>query len=174
MSPTSTKSTKPAEEKELLQPQPKRSALKRTYTDTSGLSLQHRLADALATPYHAADVPRRAEALTPSHVPSGLQTSKSTTSLVGSASHGHGHGHGRQSAAAQAIFTTDSRAPWTITAANDLACLVFGVTRAEVRKMGIMEVIRPERRKWLENKLRQPDSDSHPKTTKKPNHNPAK
>jgi protein-serine/threonine kinase len=173
ISPTNAKFNKPSEERELLQPEPKRIALKRTYTDTSGLSMQHRLADALATPYHAADVTRRAEALTPSHVPSVLQTSKSTTSLAGSASHGHGHGHGRQSAAAQAIFTTDASAPWTITAANDLACLVFGVTRAEVRKMGIMEVIRPERRKWLENKLRQPDSDSHIQNNKSPNHSPS-
>ncbi|KAI4723761.1 Pkinase-domain-containing protein [Aureobasidium sp. EXF-10728] len=173
MSPTSPKfSIKSSEDREPLQPEPKRISLKRTYTDTSGLSLQHRLADALATPYHAADVPRRAEALTPSHVPSALHTSKSTTSLAGPASHGHGHGHGRQSAAAQAIFTTDARAPWTITAANDLACLVFGVTRAEVRKMGIMEVIRPERRKWLENKLRQPDSDLY-NQNKSPNHSPS-
>ncbi|KAI5254284.1 Pkinase-domain-containing protein [Aureobasidium subglaciale] len=174
MSPTSAKSVKSSEEKDSLQPEPKRISLKRTYTDTSGLSLQHRLADALAKPYHAADVPRRAEPLTPSQVPSGLHTSKSTTSLpvTGSASHGHGHGHGRQSAAAQAIFTTDARAPWTITAANDLACLVFGVTRAEVRKMGIMEVIRPERRKWLENKLRHPESDLY-NQNKSPNHSPS-
>ncbi|KAH0161728.1 Pkinase-domain-containing protein, partial [Aureobasidium melanogenum] len=173
MSPTSPKFIKSSEEKDTLQPEPKRISLKRTYTDTSGLSLQHRLSDALATPYHAADVPRRAEALTPSHVPSVLHTSKSTTSLAGSTSHGHGHGHGRQSNAAQAIFTTDARAPWTITAANDLACLVFGVTRAEVRKMGIMEVIRPERRKWLENKLRHPDSDLYTQNNKSPNHSPS-
>ncbi|THW63712.1 Pkinase-domain-containing protein, partial [Aureobasidium pullulans] len=174
-SPKSFKSGKSSEERDSLHPEPKRISLKRTYTDTSGLSLQHRLADALAKPYHAADVPRRAEALTPSHVPSALHTSKSTTSLpvAGSASHGHGHGHGRQSAAAQAIFTTDARAPWTITAANDLACLVFGVTRAEVRKMGIMEVIRPERRKWLENKLRHPDSDLYNQNNKSPNHSPS-
>ncbi|CAD0050527.1 unnamed protein product [Aureobasidium pullulans] len=161
-SPKSFKSGKSSEERDSLHPEPKRISLKRTYTDTSGLSLQHRLADALAKPYHAADVPRRAEALTPSHVPSALHTSKSTTSLpvAGSASHGHGHGHGRQSAAAQAIFTTDARAPWTITAANDLACLV--------RKMGIMEVIRPERRKWLENKLRHPDSDLYNQNNNKP------
>ncbi|KAH0067003.1 Pkinase-domain-containing protein, partial [Aureobasidium melanogenum] len=173
MSPTSPKFVKSSEEKDTLQLEPKRISLKRTYTDTSGLSLQHRLSDALATPYHAADVPRRAEALTPSHVPSGLHTSKSTTSLAGSTSHGHGHGHGRQSNAAQAIFTTDARAPWTITAANDLACLVFGVTRAEVRKMGIMEVIRPERRKWLENKLRHPDSDLYTQNNKSPNNSPS-
>lgn len=161
--PTSPKSAK-SSDKDILKPEPKRSSLKRTYTDTSGLSLHNRLADALATPYHAIDVPHRAQALSPTHIPSAMHMSKSTTSLssVTPSSHSQGgHGHGRQAATAQAIFTTDARSPWTITAANDLACLVFGVTRAEVRKMGIMEVIRPERRKWLENKLRHPDSESH-------------
>ena len=44
----------------------------------------------------------------------------------------HGHSN-RWAPAAQAIFTTQSKAPWTILAANDLACLVFGVTNAEVK-----------------------------------------
>jgi protein-serine/threonine kinase len=172
-SPLSTDSVAAADDKASVQPEARRGMLKRTYTDTSGLTLQYRLADALAKPYHAADVPKRAEVLTPSLVPSVLHKSSSTTSLSVSnnSSHAHGHGHERQSAAAQAIFTTDARAPWTITAANDLACLVFGVTRAEVRKMGIMEVIRPERRKWLENKLRHPDADTHSRS-KSPNHSP--
>lgn len=55
--------------------------------------------------------------------------------------------------AAQAIFTTESKPPWTILAANDLACLLFGVTAAEVRKMGILEVVQEERRAWLVGKL---------------------
>ncbi|EQK99652.1 Protein kinase-like domain protein [Ophiocordyceps sinensis CO18] len=49
--------------------------------------------------------------------------------------------------------------PWTIIAANDLACLVFGVTRAEVRKMGILEVVQEERRAWLERKLLRGEDD---------------
>ncbi|KAJ0369627.1 hypothetical protein COL154_001984 [Colletotrichum chrysophilum] len=49
----------------------------------------------------------------------------------------------------------ESKPPWTIIAANDLACLVFGVTKAEVRKMGILEVVQEERRAWLEKKLLQ-------------------
>lgn len=69
------------------------------------------------------------------------------------------HAHGkRQHVAAQAIFTTDTNSPWTITAANDLACLAFGVSMAEVRKMGIMEVICPDRRVWLERKLRRQET----------------
>lgn len=54
----------------------------------------------------------------------------------------------------QAIFTTEVHSPWTILAANDLACLCFGVTKAEVKKLGILELIREDERAWLEAKLR--------------------
>ena len=72
---------------------------------------------------------------------------------LGPAVHGHSS---RWAPAAQAIFTTESTSPYTILAANDLACLVFGVTKAEVRKMGILEVVQEERRAWLEDKLSSP------------------
>lgn len=149
--------------------QSKRSSLKRTYTDVAGLSLQHKLTEALAQPYHAADVSHNVQVISPKNIPTTLQSHKSSLSLAQS---GASHGHGRQSAAAQAIFTTEAQSPWTITAANDFACLVFGVSRAEVRKMGIMEVIRVERRKWLEAKLRHPDSEplSRAKSPQIPSH----
>lgn len=130
----------------------RRSQLKRTFTDVAGYSLQDRLSTALAKPYLVTgEQSKQIESLvSPRFAPSSDPKRNMMTSTT-SAPHSHGH---RQNAAAQAIFTTEPNAPWTITAANDLACLVFGVTRAEVRKMGIMEVIRPERRKWLESKLR--------------------
>jgi protein-serine/threonine kinase len=71
-------------------------------------------------------------------------------SALGPSVHGHTN---RWVPAAQAIFTTEAKPPWTIIAANDLACLVFGVTKAEVRKTGILEVVQEERRAWLERKL---------------------
>ncbi|KAH9828929.1 Kinase-like [Teratosphaeria destructans] len=130
-------------------PKPPRSSLKRTYTDVAGYSLQRKLTDALAQPYRS---DTQSSALTPTHAPT---TSQPITPRGGSLAERAPHGHRHQQA--QAIFTTEAQSPWTITAANDLACLVFGVTRAEVRKLGIMEVIKPERRKWLEDKLRNPD-----------------
>ncbi|TKX27245.1 protein kinase-like protein 1 [Elsinoe australis] len=135
----------------------RRSQLKRTFTDIAGYSLQDRLSTALAKPYLAtSDNNRQAENLiSPRFPPNQNQNQEQPKRNMTIPSNGAPHSHAtRQNAAAQAIFTTDINAPWTITAANDLACLVFGVTRAEVRKMGIMEVIRPERRKWLESKLR--------------------
>lgn len=128
-----------------------RAALKRTYTDISGLSLQQRLSEAMSQPYHAQ---KTSSSFHPQHPPTITQAQPTNRGAsIERAPHGY-RNH------PQAIFTTEDRAPWTITAANDLACLIFGVTRAEVRKLGIMEVIKEERRRWLEDKLRNPDTGS--------------
>ncbi|KAF1842989.1 Pkinase-domain-containing protein [Cucurbitaria berberidis CBS 394.84] len=138
---------------------PQRAALKRTLTDVASLTIQSQLHDAMAQPYLSGEQGQVNKVLSPSTVPvvppsfSGAPGPHS----AGSAPHGHGS---RYVPAAQAIFTTETRSPWTITSANDLACLVFGVTRAEVRKLGILEVVREDRRKWLEGKLKHPDTNS--------------
>ncbi|OJD36373.1 serine threonine protein [Diplodia corticola] len=137
-----------------------RLALKRTYTDTAPLKIQSRLNDALAQPYLAAEPTTFAgiQAFSPKQsIPQTPLPSVPGSHSSANAPHGHGS---RWAPAAQAIFTTEAQAPWTITAANDLACLVFGVTRSEVRKMGILEVVQQERRQWLENKLRDPEAGS--------------
>lgn len=142
------------------QPQrPQRAALKRTLTDVAPLTIQSQLNDALAQPYLVGDNGQTNHLLSPTSVPSMPPSFSGATGpqSAGSAPHGHGIRH---APAAQAIFTTESASPWTITSANDLACLVFGVTRAEVRKLGILEVVREDRRKWLEDKLRNPDVGS--------------
>ncbi|KAL0631805.1 serine/threonine protein kinase [Maublancomyces gigas] len=120
-------------------PPPTRSASTRgTYTGATALTVQTKLYEALAQPYLAFDDPQSAAGMGPRPM-----MSKSSV-----------HGHtSRYSPASQAIFTTESHAPWTILAANDLACLVFGVTKAEVRKIGILEVVKQERREWLAAKL---------------------
>ncbi|KAF5015340.1 hypothetical protein F66182_13362, partial [Fusarium sp. NRRL 66182] len=64
----------------------------------------------------------------------------------------------------QAVFRTEAKAPWTIISANDLACLVFGVTQSEVRKLSILEVVQVERRQWLESKLQDPTTDATAKS----------
>lgn len=126
-----------------------RSSLKRTRTDLSLLNLQSKLTEAIARPYTASDNTKNEEVLfplarsTPGH---SLNTPANVPAMV------HGHTN-RWSPPSQAIFTTEARAPWTILAANDLACLVFGVTKAEVKKLGILEVVREEERAWLEEKL---------------------
>ncbi|KAI1000973.1 hypothetical protein K3495_g7225 [Podosphaera aphanis] len=129
--------------------------LRRTYTDTAPLSLQNKLIDALAQPYVAGEISeehllRRMVSTTPG---------TSGPHPLGSIVHGHSS---RWTPAAQAIFTTESVAPFTILAANDLACLVFGLTQAEVRKIGILEVVREERREWLEERLCAPGQNLVP------------
>lgn len=112
------------------------SALKRTLTDTAPISMQQKLMDAIAKPFIPGE--------------GGLPERPGASHSVSAAVHSHGT---RWVPAAQAIFTTEAKPPWTILAANDLACLLFGVTKAEVRKMGIMEVVQEERRAWLEKQL---------------------
>jgi protein-serine/threonine kinase len=130
---------------------PRRATLKRTLTDVAPLTIQSQLHDALAQPYVLGEQGYN-QIVSPTTVPTMSQPFSG-----GPAPHGHGS---RWAPAAQAIFTTEGQAPWTITSANDLACLVFGVTRAEVRKMGILEVVKEDRRQWLEEKLRNPDTGS--------------
>lgn len=150
-----------------LQPPPVRASLKRTYTDVSGLSLQHKLAEAMAKPFHTSKPPGAFTHATGSAFHRRDQPQHADSLANERTPHGH-------RSPAQAIFTTDFKAPWTITAANDMACLVFGVTRAEVRRLGIMEVISEERRKWLEEKLRNPESGTATRASKAPETQPRK
>ncbi|TAQ87756.1 hypothetical protein B7494_g3926 [Chlorociboria aeruginascens] len=135
-------------------PATRRQSLRRTYTDITPLTLQAKLMDALAQPYVAGDH-KDDQLLSPSITKSASAASfgNSTPHPLGPAVHGHSS---RWAPAAQAIFTTEIVYPFTILAANDLACLVFGVTKAEVRKMGILEVVQEERRAWLADKLGSP------------------
>ncbi|KAF1996554.1 Pkinase-domain-containing protein [Amniculicola lignicola CBS 123094] len=135
---------------------PQRASLKRTYTDIAPLAIQSQLQDTLAQPYQLEQMSQSLLSPTSQSIPQSFPN-VSGPHTAGPVPHGHGS---RYAPAAQAIFTTEAQAPWTITAANDLACLVFGVTRAEVRKLGILEVVREDRRRWLEGKLRDPDSGS--------------
>lgn len=128
--------------------------LKRTMTDTLTMSLQDKLMDTMAQPFIADQNAHDDATLSPNLAPQTLP-SNNFPSALSPAVHGHTN---RWVPAAQAIFTTESKPPFTILAANDLACLVFGVTKAEVRKMGILEVVQEERRDWLKRKLL-PDSD---------------
>ena len=129
--------------------------MKRTYTDLSLLTLQTRLVEALAKPYKASDSAYESlRSPTPlTGFATALNTGMNTPSLV------HGHNN-RYVPAAQAVFTTETSSPWTILLANDLACLVFGVTKVEFKKLSMLEVVREDRRAWLEEKLRSPGSEA--------------
>ncbi|KAL6713384.1 serine/threonine protein kinase [Lecanora helva] len=127
--------------------------MKRTYTDLSLLTLQTKLVETMAKPYHTSDHIHDSLLLSPTP-----NTAIGTTTGINTPSHVHGHNN-RWVPAVQAVFSTEAASPWTILAANDLACLVFGVTKAEVKKLSMLEVVRHDRRAWLEAKLRAEGSD---------------
>ena len=127
-------------------------ALKRTLTDTVHASMQQKLMDAMAKPFLLDDQRDFVGSPPLSATSQSFASSANPPSSHPSSVHSHGT---RWVPAAQAIFTTETKPPWTILAANDLACLVFGVTKAEVRRMGILEVVQEERRAWLERKLKE-------------------
>ena len=133
-----------------------RPGLKRTYTDVSSLSLQTKLVEALAKPYLSSEDAAENQLLTPTIIPS-FGKSMNTNNRIPSSLHSHSH---RWAPAAQAIFTTESHFPYTILAANDLACLVFGVTKSEIRTLGILDLVNDDRRGWLEEKLRSPGAEA--------------
>lgn len=126
-------------------PSSRRVSLKRTYTDLTCTSLKNKLMETLAQPYSAADT---------------LASMSSSTAGLGfptPALHTHSS---KWTPHPQAVFRTEAQAPWTIIAANDLSCLVFGVTQSEVRRLSILEVVQKEHRSWLEAKLRDPSTDA--------------
>ncbi|QUC19426.1 uncharacterized protein UV8b_03667 [Ustilaginoidea virens] len=140
-------------------------SLKRTMTDTLAITLQDKLLDTMAQPFLVEQPLYDEPLISPTTAQPGPPAKAFPSAIVPTA---HGHTN-RWVPAAQAIFTTEVKPPWTIIAANDLACLVFGVTKAEVRKMGILEVVQEERRAWLERKLLQTDDalpDGSPKRAK--------
>ncbi|CAJ0553889.1 Ff.00g124010.m01.CDS01 [Fusarium sp. VM40] len=124
--------------------------LKRTMTDITAVSAQDKLMDTMSQPFLAGQPIYQEPLNSPSMAQLPSATAANFPTQLGPSVHGHTN---RWVPAAQAIFTTEVKPPWTIIAANDLACLVFGVTKAEVRKMGILEVVQEERRSWLERKL---------------------
>lgn len=53
----------------------------------------------------------------------------------------------------QAVFTCELNDPWNLKAANDLACLIFGVSKASLRRLTLLDLIAPDARDFVLNKL---------------------
>ncbi|KAJ5132158.1 hypothetical protein N7448_006316, partial [Penicillium atrosanguineum] len=118
----------------------RRVSLKRTYTDLNSATLKSKLMETLAQPYASTDP---------------FASLSSSTAGLGfpmPALHTHSS---KWTPVSQAVFRTEAQAPWTIFAANDISCLIFGV-----RRLSILEVVQKEHRQWLEAKLRDPSTDA--------------
>ena len=135
-------------------PSSRRASLRRTYTDIGSMSLQAKLMEALAQPYSTNEQEAAISMLSAGGVG---KRSPPAPGMKSSAVHNHSS---KSALVSQAVFRTENCRPWTILAANDLACLVFGVTRAEVRKIGMMDMVQDYRRQWLEDKLNDSGLDS--------------
>ncbi|ODV94687.1 hypothetical protein PACTADRAFT_76304 [Pachysolen tannophilus NRRL Y-2460] len=53
----------------------------------------------------------------------------------------------------QAIFTCEVKDPWTMKAANDMACLMFGVSKSSLKSFRLMDLIAPRSRDFVRSKL---------------------
>ncbi|KAJ5789553.1 uncharacterized protein N7518_006564 [Penicillium psychrosexuale] len=126
-------------------PTSRRVSLKRTYTDLCSVSIRSKLMETLAQPYTSSADPFAS--LNPSSAGLGFQIP---------ALHAHSS---KWTPASQAVFRTEAKEPWTILAANDLSCLIFGVLQSEVRHLSILEVVQKEHQEWLKAKLRDPSTD---------------
>ncbi|OAL73981.1 CAMK/CAMKL/PASK protein kinase [Trichophyton violaceum] len=119
-------------------PSSRRVSLKRTFTDIGSLSQHGKSMGAITEPYSAVE----------------FHSNRSTSSFGFGCMTPTMHVHsGKSSLPTQAVFTTETKPKWTILAANDLACLIFGVTQCEFRKISILDLIQRERREWLASKL---------------------
>ena len=144
-----------------IPPQSRPGSLKRSTTDIGPLYLRAKLETALAKPYLAKDSLKDTELLAPPILPS-LGHSQSNTST----SNFSALPKQRWTSAAQCLFTSEASPPFTMQSANDLACLVFGVRKDQIRKLSMLEMIRTDRRDWLSSKLNALGSEAAAATSK--------
>jgi protein-serine/threonine kinase len=53
----------------------------------------------------------------------------------------------------QSVFTVSFENPWEVRAANDLACIMFGVSRNSIKHLTFMDLIAPQFRDFVANRL---------------------
>lgn len=53
----------------------------------------------------------------------------------------------------QSIFTIEYEPPWNVKAANDLACLMFGVLKGMIKSMTLMDLIAPQFREFVTDRI---------------------
>lgn len=58
-----------------------------------------------------------------------------------------------KNSAPQAIFTCSQNDPWQFRAANDLACLIFGISKNALRALTLLDLIHTDSRNFVVNKL---------------------
>ncbi|ONH69775.1 Serine/threonine-protein kinase PSK2 [Cyberlindnera fabianii] len=86
------------------------------------------------------------------------QAAMASTSGISTASTGNNgnrifHNISQKNISPQAVFTCELNDPWNLKAANDLACLIFGVSRKSLRRLTLLDLISPDSRDFVLNRL---------------------
>jgi len=63
------------------------------------------------------------------------------------------HSMSQKNTSPQAVFTVEFSSPWKLKAANDLACLIFGVSRNSLKRLTLLDLISPDSRDFVLNRL---------------------
>lgn len=87
--------------------------------------LQFQLLDSLATPY--------------------IDTEVTSSTLF--------HPLSSKFASNQAVFTSDSLPPYKILTGNEMGCLVFGMSKAEIRKLNLIDLVGASHKDYLKSKI---------------------
>ncbi|KAG5422336.1 FUN31 [Candida metapsilosis] len=53
----------------------------------------------------------------------------------------------------QSIFTVEADLPWSVKAANDLACLMFGISKTTIKALTLMDLIAPQFRDFVMSRI---------------------
>ncbi|CAH6718735.1 serine/threonine-protein kinase Psk2p [[Candida] jaroonii] len=124
----------------------------------NGLNSVKRLMAALSTPFVDTSVMTTTDSLPmrPSSIALNLLNTANTplgnpNSPVGSRPF-HSISSGKHSLP-QSVFTIDIENPWQVKAANDLACLMFGVSKNMIRSLTLMDLIAPQFREFVIERL---------------------
>ncbi|CAK7903523.1 serine/threonine-protein kinase Psk1p [[Candida] anglica] len=71
------------------------------------------------------------------------------------------HGMASKTPSPQSVFTVDTDSPWSIKAANDLACLMFGVSKGMIRSLTLMDLVAPQFRQFVSDKISTATADNN-------------
>lgn len=126
----------------------------RTKTNVASFQLQSQLLESLATPYvdeaWTTVIKRVGSIASIAQSSANLQAAAATSGLpsIGSSRRGSAnpsnalvHPLSSKFASRQSVFTSSCEAPYTILTGNDLGCLIFGMSKSEMRKLTILDLI---------------------------------
>lgn len=138
----------------------------RTKTNVASFHLQSQLLESLATPFLDGawtSVLTRVGSM--ASIPAALGTSTSSINLAG-----RGTAYGSTTALVhplsskflsnQSVFTTSAEAPYSILTGNDMACLVFGMSKSEIRGLSVIDLVGPTYREELLDRISKLDATS--------------